>query len=68
MDLRKHSAYDDDKNHSSNWRGIFHHALRIYANCFRIYAGESALPIAMDLEITEGTAGQGMTISEYVLF
>lgn len=64
MDLRKHSAYDDDKNHSSNWRGVFSITLCVFTLIASEFMPVSLLsPIAMDLEITEGTAGQGMTIS-----
>ncbi|BCH44213.1 hypothetical protein KAM260_21040 [Klebsiella pneumoniae] len=64
MDLRKHSAYDDDKNYSSNWRGVFSITLCVFTLIASEFMPVSLLsPIAMDLEITEGTAGQGMTIS-----
>ncbi|UDC27032.1 MFS transporter [Klebsiella variicola] len=64
MNLRNHSAYADEKRPSSNWTGVFAITLCVFTLIASEFMPVSLLsPIALDLGITEGTAGQGMTIS-----
>ena len=55
---------DTDTSDNSNWNGVFAISLCVFALIASEFMPVSLLtPLAHDLGITEGTAGQGMTIS-----
>lgn len=65
---KKHSKIEqtslNDTSDNSNWNGVFAISLCVFALIASEFMPVSLLtPLAHDLGITEGTAGQGMTIS-----